>query len=288
MSETKSGIGGKKRETQDFGKIVGLAEFKVLVINPTREQFKSILGRDLDENSKADQYLGEKDGNKTLRIDVWGELVKNKRKEKITLFLEDKERSNKDNTKNQYINSQGSTTWSDSEENLKGWFTKHDFRIAKGGEEELYGFMRAWLGKLDFQDADTVLNLDWKKLMKGNVSEISSQLNGEYDTTFIVPFTVKRTDKDGETKEYQSVYNKGFLPSYTLKFFRLNDFSKDEVLENLKRKEKPTFVEKFVLQITDSEFGCKDSYLLKDFKDYNPDDFLVASNKTLQEDNQDY
>jgi hypothetical protein len=279
-----SGIGGKKREQKEFGQLsVGLAEVKVIGVNPNTEEYKELLGIELKEDSKATEYLGEsKDGNATVRIDIWVENVKTAKKDKITFFLENKQRENKDETKKQYINTQGSCSWADDPNNLPDWFVKRDYRVAYNGEEELYDFMRTWLGNLDYRDAETVLQLEWKKLLKGNVSDIKSEIGGEYCCNFVAPFVVKTVAKDGEDKHYQSIWNKGFLPVYALKNFRLVDYNKEEIQEGLKKKKpkEQKIHEKFVLKIT-GEHGCKDSYYLGDLKDYNPDDFLVGTKEPL-------
>ena len=106
-----STIGGKKREQQSFPestKKVGLFEANVIAVNPTAEEFKDILNIELKEDSKQTEYLGmSQDGNKTLRIDFWLQEVKTKENFKVTFFLENKEKLNKDATKKQYINSIG-------------------------------------------------------------------------------------------------------------------------------------------------------------------------------------
>jgi hypothetical protein len=121
-----SGIGGNKRQStgeSNFSKKVGLFEAKVIAKHPTIEEFKDKLGIELKEDSKAIEYLGmSQDGNKTVRIDVWLEEVKNKDKFKVAFFLENKERENKDGTKKQYINTVGSCSWADDENNLPKWF----------------------------------------------------------------------------------------------------------------------------------------------------------------------
>lgn len=285
-------IGGKKREqvNLDFSKKIGLFSAKVLTINPDAEEYKEVLGMELKEDSKATEYLGEsKEGNKTLRIDVWLEEVKNKDKFKLTFFLEDKEKENKDGTKKQYINNIGVCSWASDENELPKWFSQRDYREAYVGEEELYSFLRTWLGSLDYRDAETVLSIEWKKLMKGNVKDLKSQVDGEWCTNFVSLATVKTVEKDGEVKEYQNIYNKAFLPEYTLKNFRNVDYSNPSVLASLKAKKtkdlKPH--EKFVVNIT-GEYGSKDFFSLKDLKDYNPDDNLVASDKVILDDDADY
>jgi hypothetical protein len=289
-----SSIGGKKRENTgggDFSKKVGLFEANVVAINPTIEEFKDILGMELKEDSKAAEYLGEtKDGNTYLRIDVWLQKVNAEDKFKVSFFLEDKERENKDGTKNQYINSIGMCSWAGDENDLAEWFTKgRDYRIAYTGEEDLYNFMRTWLADLDYRDADTVLQLEWKKLMRGNVKDLKDQIDGEWAKSVAALATVIVKERDGESKEYQGIYNKAFLGGYALKQFRLVDYGSKRVQGDLKNK-KPRDLkahEKFVMNVI-GEYGCKDYYILKDLQDYNADDNLVASDAFISEDGDDY
>jgi hypothetical protein len=289
-----SGIGGNKRQQSSgestFSKKVGLFEANVIAINPTIEEFKDKLGIELKEDSKAADYLGmSQDGNKTLRVDIWLEEVKSKDKFKAVFFLENKERENKDGSKKQYINSVGSCSWADDENNLPKWFTEREVRVANVGEEDLYNFMRTWLGNLDYRDAETTLQLDWSKLMKGNVKDLRDQINGEWCTSVVALATVKTVEKDGDIKEYQGVYNKGFLPAYTLKQFRLVDFSSSTILKGLREKKSKDLKphERFVLNIT-GEYGCKEFYTFRDLAEYNADDNLVASDRVLEEDDSDF
>jgi hypothetical protein len=289
-----SSIGGKKRENTgggDFSKKVGLFEANVVAINPTAEEFKDILGMELKEDSKAAEYLGEtKDGNSYLRVDVWLQKVNSDDKFKTSFFLEDKERENKDGTKKQYINSIGMCSWAADENDLAEWFTKgRDFRVAYTGEEDLYNFMRTWLADLDYRDAETVLQLEWKKLMRGNVKDMKDQIDGEWTKSIIALATVVVKERDGESKEYQGIYNKAFLSGYALKQFRLVDYGDKRVQEGLKNK-KPKDLkahEKFVVNVT-GEYGCKDYYILKELQDYNANDNLVASDAFISEDGDDY
>jgi hypothetical protein len=287
-------IGGKKRENTgsgDFGKKVGLFEANVIAINPTLEEFKDKLGMELKEDSKAAEYLGEtKDGNSYLRVDFWLQRVNQEDKFKVSFFLEDKERENKDGTKKQYINSIGMCSWADDENNLAEWFTKgRDFRVAYTGEEDLYNFMRTWLADLDYRDADTVLQLEWKKLMRGNVKDLRDQVGGEWAKSVVALATVIVKERDGESKEYQGIYNKAFLGGYALKQFRLVDYGNRKTQDSLKNK-KPKDLkahEKFVVNVI-GEYGCKDYYTFKDLQDYNADDNLVASDAFISDDGDDY
>jgi hypothetical protein len=288
-----SNIGGKKKEQvqqTEYAKKVGLFEANVIAVNPNAEEYNDILGIELKEDSKAVEYLGKsQDGNTTLRVDFWLEEVKNKDRFKVTFFLENKEKENKDATKKQYINDVGVCSWAADANDLPEWFAKRDYRVAFVGEEELYNFMRTWLGNLDYRDASTTLQLDWKSLMKGNVKDIKGQVGGEYSISVLALATIKTVVKNDETKEYQGVYNKAFLPAYNLKQFRLIDYSRADVLSGIRQKKSKDLRphERFVLNVT-GEYGCKDFYILKDMKDYNADDNLVASDSILSEDGSDY
>jgi hypothetical protein len=288
-----SNIGGKKKEQQQFDapvRKVGLFEANVITINPNAEECKELLGFEPKEDSRTLEYLGtSQDGNTTLRVDVWLEEMLYKDKFKVTFFLENKEKVNKDGTKTQYINSIGSCSWAADANDLPSWFSSREYRVAFVGEEELYNFLRTWLGELDYRDAETTLQLDWKKMMKGNVKDLKDQINGEWCTSVVALATIKTVIKDEETREYQGVYNKAFLPAYSLKQFRVVDFSNSKTVDSLKTKKSKELKphERFVINVT-GEYGCKDFYILKDIKEYNPDDNLVASDKAIAEDDSEF
>jgi hypothetical protein len=291
-----SSIGGTRRESTgggegNFSKKVGLFEANVIAINPTIEEFKDVIGMELKEDSKAAEYLGDtKDGNTYLRVDVWLEEVKSKEKFKTTFFLEDKERENKDATKKQYINSIGMCSWAADENDLAEWFTKdRDYRVAYTGEEDLYNFLRVWLGNLDYRSVETTLQLEWKKLMRGNVKDLRDQINGEWCNTVVSMATVITKERDGEAKEYQGVFNKAFIGGYAMKQFRNIDYNNKRTQADLKNK-KPRDLkghEKFVLNVA-GEYGCKDYYIFSDIQEYNADDNLVASDDYISDDGADY
>ena len=289
-----STIGGVKKESSaelKFGKKVGLFEANIIAVNPTIEEYSTILNIELPAESKATEYLGtSKDGNTYLRLDIWLQEVKNQENFKVSFFLEDLERENRDKTKKQYINSVGMTGWAADENDLWEWFTKErDYRVAYIGEEELYDFMRTWLSKLDYRQSATVLQLDWTKLMRGNVKDLKDQIDGEWCSSVVALATIVVRERDGETKEYQGIYNKGFLSEYAIKQFRLVDYTNQRTLNNLRNK-KPRELkphERFVVQVT-GEYGCKDYYILKELEDYNSGDNLVASDNFISEDGSDY
>ncbi|NBW38075.1 MAG: hypothetical protein EBR30_24245 [Cytophagia bacterium] len=290
-----SNIGGEKRqapqfEEKEFPKKVGLFEAKVIAVNPTREEYADILGRQLTEESKATDYLGtSKDGNPRLRLDFWLEDVKTQDKFKLTFFVEDKQKENRDGTKKQYINDVGRCTWADSPNNLPSWFKERENRVAYVGEEDLYNFLRSWLNLIDFSKKSSKLQLEFNRLIKGNVKEIKEEINGEWAGNFVAMATINTQEKEDGIREYQTIYNKAFMPPYSIKAFRLVDYNRPETVRSLRQKQtkelKPH--EKFVLNVM-GEYGCKDYYTFKELTDYSASDNLVASDRVLAEDDSDF
>lgn len=264
-----SGVQGKLREKKDFSKQIGVFEANVVAINPSREELEQLLSTEIERDP---EYLkeDEKDGKQKLSLSVWLKEVKSKRLFNVRFFLKDEYRMNKLETKSQYINNAGSTCWVDSPENLPDWFLRggRDYRKAHVGEEEMYNFVRSWLSTLDLRDADSKLDFEWKKLMKGNVKELVDCIDCTYATTVVALATVRTADNaEGEPVDYQQVYNRNFLPGYTMKFFRLGG------------SKVPKMVTKFIETIEDPEYGCKEFFgnELKELHEYNPTENIAAS-----------
>ena len=290
-----SNIGGDKRqspafEEKEFAKKIGLFEARVIAVNPTTEEYSDVLGRQLKEDSKATEYLGtSKDGNARLRLDFWLEEVKTQEKFKLSFFIENKEKENKDLTKKQYINNIGRCTWADSPNNLPPWFKERENRVAFVGEEDLYNFLRSWLSNIDFSSKKSTLQLEFNKLIKGNVKELNEQINGEWATNIVALATVSSKETADGVKEYQAIYNKAFLPPYSIKAFRLLDYNKAEAISALRQKSQKELKphERFVLNVV-GEYGCKDFFTFKELKDYNSEDNLVASDKVIADDDSEF
>jgi hypothetical protein len=279
-----SSIKGKKKEvTEDFVKKIGMLELRVIAINPTIEEYQEILGIELKEDSKAAIYLGEsRDGNQYTRTDFWMEAVEGEQKYKVSFFLEDADRMNKDETKTQFITNVGVTSWAEDEDGLASWFTTREVRVAKRGEEDLYNFLRTWLGGLDYRDPDTELQLDWKKLMKGNVDDLKELIDGDYAVEFVGMATVAIKGEGDDIKEYQGIYNKAFLPSYTFRYFNLVDYSNPEILAKIlgKTRKDRKFHERFIADVS-GEYGCKDVYSLKPLSDFIAEEHISASDDAM-------
>jgi hypothetical protein len=283
-------IGGSKREIPqggDFPKKVGIFEAKVIAINPTVQEYKEILGIDLKEDSKATNYYDEV--AKKLRVNVWLQDVNSDFKTNATFWLEHGEKVNKDGTKKQYINNIGVCSWASSVENLPPWFAKRENRVAHIGEEEFLGFVRIWLGGLDFSDPDTEIFLNWKKVMNNDLSDLKEQIDGEFTQTVGALATIKTSDKGEGPKSYQNIFVKSFFPGYSIRSMRLIDYNNPDVVRGLafRKSAELKMHERFVVNVT-GEYGCKDFYTFRELHDYDPEANLVESDKVIATDDADF
>lgn len=289
-------VKGKTREKVEFTKKTGFFEGKVIAINPDRESLEKLLGTTLE---KDPEYLSEDDkGIKKLSVVVWLENVLTKEKRSVRFFLKDVEKKNtikegEETTKvpkKQYINSVGMTTWAANTDLIPDWFKERDFRVAHDGEEELYAFLTNWLGKLDLRDAEAALSFDWAKLMRGNIRDITEQIGGEYEDTVVVLSTVREVKTEGEDdKQYEQIYNRKFLPGYTMKQIRTKPITSTFITQaGAKENKKRTRLERFVLEVTDRQYGIRDFYTLGELEEYNPEKNPMATDKAFADDDLDY
>lgn len=284
----------KQREnTGSYTKHVGIGEFEVVAINPTTEWLAEN-GIELKEGSKATEYLGEKDGHKTVRINVWfrnkdGKLTN------TAFFLEDRPKINKTGDKMQYINTACVSSWTPIGEDGKGvtdllpeWFTARDYRVALHGEEELYNFLRNWFNT-DWRDGEVAVELDRKKLFKGYVKEISDFIGTAETQKVCCSVEVEVKEKDGEVTEYEKINNKFFLPGWCMKFFRTKKFD-SVAIEALREKERKQLKnwEKFVVDISDPEHGTKNFYSLSPLHEYVAGENVAAGEKTISSEDNSY
>lgn len=279
-----SSIKGEVREDfSEFSKKIGIMTVEVITINPTRKEYKDILGMELKEDSKADTYTGESnDGNPYVRVDFWLQAKDFNQRFKVSYFIENKDRLNKAGDKTQFINNIGVCSWGATEDDLPAWFLKREFRVAKNGEEDLYSFLRAWLGKLAYENPDTELEIDFKKLIKGNVEDLKEQIGSKWSTPFLAMGTVVvKENSAGEVSEYQGIYAKAFMPIHSLKHFQENDFTDKNVIKKINAKTKDVLVhERFIKNVL-GEYGCKDIFHLGEAIDYVSEDHLASSESTV-------
>lgn len=187
----------------------GIANMQVVILNPSMEQMK-VMGMN---PQKEPEYVTnkEKDGAswKSLRLDFYVINAAHKIKTKVTLWLEDKERTNKDGNKFQYIDKFGNVAWpkgSDTEPNYT-WFDKASMRKAYIGEDPLMNFVKAWANA----DPKAENTLDIAKMFKGDLSELSGlvKLIEKNEVQCLLGV------RDGK---YQDVYTKHFDRPYRKNF----------------------------------------------------------------------
>lgn len=292
-----SGVKRKQVEFKENKKFIGLCEVKVIAVNPDEEQYVEITGNEVREGSKQFDYLSvDEDNNKQLRVDFWLQDVKNEENVfKTSYFLKNVVRLDKNKEKTEYINQFGNTAWSTSKNLLKDEFKKTDYREAHEGESDLYAFLKVWICNLDYRDADTVLDVEWVKLMKGNVKELRGLIDSEYSGNILVLLGIKSTEKeqeDGNVKivTYQSVFKKAVYP-YFLKKLTSKNYDDERIYGNVltKRinKEKLESHEYFVADVK-GEYGFKDVHSLKTYKEFVGEEHIATTNETISEDDTDY
>lgn len=262
-------------QQEGFSKKVGYGEFRVLKVNPTREELNGILGIESDKGEI--EYAGkDTEGFHRMNIHVWVESIKTKEKFPVRFTLTDKQVVGKNSGKTQYINSVGDTGWAMDESGLQGWFTHFkdkdgnvlgdkQYRKAIMGEGTLYGFLRSWFN-INYWAADAELSFDTAKLLSGNMNELNNYIGTDITQTVVLMTTVRVVEDDnGDIKEYQSVYNGASMPGKMIRFLRTGSDHKA--------------VKKFKDTIA-GEYGCTDYYVVEEMRPYLTGENLAASNNT--------
>lgn len=313
----------KESEFEERKKYVGLENFEVIAVNPTIKQFNELYGKDGSDADEEIEYVDEKDGEDRIKISVYMRGLQSNRIHREQFFIVDKERTSKDGGKGQYINQVCQSTWVDDEANLPEWFTKFTdknksvignktYRRAKEGEADFYEFVRGVLRTVDFYQTDTEVEFNFKKMLKGDFSQLNSILT---DSSYASPFTALnyiRTDKEDATKQYQQVFLKGILPRdfYNKVELATSEYYKER-FEDIKENpdavkipgiplvvqdiygyvESPSSI-KFkkdfenkawmnFLKEVEGEYGCKGFYKICPVFEYDKAMDITAGNKTL-------
>jgi hypothetical protein len=286
-------VKGKVWENPNSSKETGFFEGRVIAINPSKEELEKLLGTEVE---KEVEYTSvDSDGKIKATVVFWLKNVKNGKLKSLRFYLKDEERTNsvregEDKVrKKQYINTVGMTAWADSDTNLPSWFLGRPYRVANRGEEEFYNFVINWLNKLDLRDPESELYFDWGRLMRGDVRELKSQIKGDYDDTIVCLQTIKTVDKDGYPVDYEQIYNRKFLPGFVMKQIRLKSIDKNFITaaKNTNKNERSK-LQKFVLDITDEQFGIREHFTLGELEEYDPSKNIMSGNKVISEDDADY
>lgn len=266
-------IGGEKGNGNSSvvvaGLKIGATTGTPLVVNPTPQQMKDILGFN---SAREIEYTSKKDGVKQVRLDIWFKDSTSGRKYPLTIWLGDEVVKNK-HGKIRYVNSQGSSHyWIEEGGELQSWFTKCEYWPARQGEVELYRFIKAYTDILKTYETFT-RTVDWSRLIKGDVSEINNIIGAEFTNSVLFTLTIRMRRVEGAFKPLQSVYNTDFLPG---DFIRFVDGS-TETESNQFRS--------YLSQLTHPEHGCKEFFgegrVLRRLHDYDPSKHPVATDAPI-------
>jgi len=161
----------------------GIAPFKVIAINPNKEELVKI-GINAQ---KEPEYLNQD----KIRVDFWmesqfssAELQKHgmteQIKSKFSVFLGSDYSTNAAQTKYEWINSFGTTAWSkegDVDDIMPqlNWFKPFGARKAYAGEGQLINFIINWINS-DTRKDEVFLE-DWDNIFRGNISEVREIFN---------------------------------------------------------------------------------------------------------------
>lgn len=229
---------------------IGVAAAKVIAVNPTKDELNKIYNSNID---KDPVYFGEKDGVKFARIDFIVRIDDKNAKDaegnkidaitRISFFLRDAYRYNKDETKVQVIDKYGRTTWVTKEQfkNKEVPVDKNgnplrvdasSYRPCVFGEEPLTNFIRVYLGipnveKWENQQIvgmidnpkDAEVRLDHiKDYFNGDFKEIQEIATYQIENKVKVLFGIRTTD---DNKKYQTIFTELFLSGGSTNYTKL-------------------------------------------------------------------
>lgn len=220
--------GKESTEEIEIKRYIGVAPVFILATNPSKEKLSEIYGRTID---KDPEYVTEKDGVKSARIDF---VVKTNKERcgietitKVTYFLRNEYKYNKDKTKIQVIDKYGRTAWGTVEEikakQIPTYSTGNKANIDAGyrpayvGEEEFTNFMKTFLNIPSISVLNTTTNT-WEQndnpndcearfdkiadYFKGDFSEVTNAIKMQPNNQVKILFGVKTTE---DNKQYQDV-----------------------------------------------------------------------------------
>ena len=236
---------GKTSVDFEYKKYYGVAPVKVLAVNPNKKELEGIYNTEF-ENSP--EYVGTTTRDEKeipqVRIDFVVKTVKDscgvELLNKLSFFLCNSPRYNKDKSKMQIIDKYGRTAWATPEEVKNKVVPTYkngaanidkDFRPAYIGEEDLIKFIITYLG---IPRVDRYINGTWEKVdnpeecearlehisdyFKGDFSELKEAISFQPNNKVKVLFGVRSTE---DNRQYQTIYPHFFLKSNTTKYDNL-------------------------------------------------------------------
>ncbi len=287
--------GEQRADNSSSSKVIGFLKVDAVgALSPTKSELNKLFSKEDSEEDKDIVYLGpDKEGNDRVRLVFWLRSDKFNKYIPYSFNITNKVRTNKAGDKVQYVSSTCDTAWCPIDENgvadeslLVDWFKNFQdkernntkpklYRPALLGEEELATFLKGALGRVTFTKDSTEITWDPQRLLNGDFGEIREMIESSYAAPFVVLAGV-RTDPDDDTKEYQSIWGKGFLPGNFMKFIE-NDFDFKGNEFDQRRWDK------FLKGVEDTDYGFSSFYELVPAKTYDPADNIAAGKDDADE-----
>ena len=239
--------GNVSTEGNEVKRYIGVAPVFVLGVNPNKKELEAIYNTSLDNDP---EYINEveSDGHqvKNVRIDFITKSDPDKCNgieftSKVSLFLKEEYRYNKDKTKVQVIDKYGRTAWVTIEQAKAHEIPVYkngpanldkDYRPCYVGEEDLTNFLKAYL---NIPNVMKYVNSTWvmvdkpedcearlehiQDYFKGNFKELKDAIALQPGNKVKVLFGVKTNT---ENKQYQAVYTPMFLKNSVTDYSRLD------------------------------------------------------------------
>lgn len=224
----------KGKESKEFSNelYVGVAPVSVLAVNPTAAELSKIYDREIENEPDYKSEI-EIDGAKTnqTRIDFIVKVDEEKTGinciSKISFFVANKIRGNKDNTKIQIIDKYGRTAWATREEFEARQIPQYasgpanidaDYRGCYIGEEDLTNFVINYLGLppvMNYKNGNWVMSENPQEsearfdidsinnILKGDVKDLKDIINYQPNNKVKALFGVRHSNNN----TYQTVYS---------------------------------------------------------------------------------
>lgn len=249
---------------------------------------------------------------KKVRIDIYLQDTETNNISKKSFFLADRPFFKKDLTKQQFINQLGKTSWVDNEDNLPLKFVSNldkngqpisdlMYHAAIIGEAELIDFLDNWLAIEKKKRYD--ISLTTSKLFQGDYRELQSLITSDLASLVMANYTVRAVDAPEGVIFYQDLWKK-FLPAFAIKFFQTNQFTPEKLKaiadRDMSLRDKIrgkvqignsdwlTNWEKYVLEMTEGEYRCKDFFSLEMAHDFNPETHYAAQAASIDQQSNEY
>ena len=216
----------------------GVQNFKVVMVNPTKEELEAFYGRELKYTPEyiSKSSVKDSDGEREvdqLRLDFYLKNEELDLKEKIQFYVENTHQKSSSG-KFKVLNAYGKDTWLNKDQIQSGvmpdnmqWYLPDGVKVAKRGESEVIAFLVNLLNLPNPSKVDdlnkakaSIGSSEWDKMIKSGDVSLLRGIIGNVTNNLGVLLGVKTKD-DG--KMYQHTMNK-----MTLRGFVMNSTRSDK------------------------------------------------------------